>query len=239
MGKLETAKKVLGKKVSSLFNRNKDEEPDYTDKGLPLDIHIDSKISMSFIDLFQHKDDMKFVAPSDECYIKSYGKFDIATSVGYRFYFENDCRNYVLQIVVDEHDEIEECRLFFVNQEFFLTSQSSHDEWLDSSEGNIGWWCYPPTDDEENPEYVRVWCEDSDDNRVDPIEYSETMYLDRVGEKKKSINHRAFLYGKWIDDKETLAEFCLLTAKEYSDDSIELEIMCGVDVNPLGIKILF
>lgn len=244
MSKLHQVQSVFRVKINaiikwfkSLFKR-KEIEPEFKDKGLPLGLHIDGKISINMIDLFVHLDKLKFVPPSEDCYIKSYGTFKIATSIGYRFYMESGNGNYILLIVTDQDGVIEECKILGNSDSFFLTSKNSFDEWL-GDKGNIGWWCYPPTEVEDDAEYMRVWCEDSDDDRVDPIEYSETIYRDRMGTKIENVDHRAFLYGKWIDEESDVAEFCLLSAKEYLDESIEVEKMYGVNLSSILIKILF
>ena len=236
MGSFHIFKAVAAKKAGSLkdaFRAKKKSEP--VDRNLPFDIHIDGNISLDTVPFLIHGDKLAMERPGKACRVTAYGRIGMDGTTIHRFYLQDaadEDRTALLQVVVDG-DSVAECRLFSSLDEVCPDSRDEWAFWLDEEEGYIGWSAF---EDKKARVFDRIWG-DEDEPRTAPVEFTETVYLDRFGEKTLTVSHAAMLYGRWVDEETEMAEFVMLSAEEHSDETALVQILAGIDINPGSIKV--
>lgn len=207
------------------------------DKKLPFDIHIGSSIKFDQSPYIVYSGKLKISSPGESCIVAAYGKIELDASLVHRFYLydnDNEENTSILQIIVDEDNSgVEECRLFKSEDEIFPDDQEEWAFWLDEEEGYIGWNIFQ--DKKENI-YDRIWGKE-DTERIEPVCFSETVFLDKYGENVSLVENTAMLYGRWIDEANEMAELILISAEESGNDSALVQIYAGIDILPESFNV--
>lgn len=237
MGAWHIFKAVAAKKAGefkSSITRNKSKEK--VDGSLPFGIRLNSNISLDQTHFIVYENEFNMKAPGKSCIVDAYGKADIFGSVVHRFYLtdtENEDNQSMLQVVTsnqagESEPKIEECRLFKTLDEIFPQNEDEWEFWLDDVDGYIGWHIF---EDKNQTQYQRVWGDD-DRDRIPPVSFSETVYFDPQGDDTTIIDSTTMLYGRWINEEDSVAELLLLSTEESKDDEALVHIYTGVDLIP-------
>jgi hypothetical protein len=219
--------------VKSVFASRKSGSP--VDKNLPLGLHLQGKVELDATRFTLYGDRLLTTFPGREHIIAAYGRVPFGDAVLHRFYLqgEDDAQS-MLEILVDSGGGLQECRLFRTLDEIMPEDSEEWGFWLAREDGSIGWSAFQTRD---GVLFDRAW-DDAAANRVMPFDLSETLYLDSAGEKVLTVNHQAMLYGRWADEEDEIAEYALLSAEDQGDEAF-VHIQVGVDINPMGIKVLY
>ena len=222
-----------GAEVKSVFTSRKSGKP--VDRNLPLGLHLQGKIELEATRFTLYGDRLLTEFPGREHLIEAYGRVPFGDGVLHRFYLqgENDTQS-MLEILVDAKEALQECRLYRTLDEVMPESSDEWGFWLAPEDGSIGWSAFETRD---GVLFDRAW-DDAAADRVAPFELTETLYLDSAGEKTLTISHQAMLYGRWADEEDEIAEYVLLSAEDQGEEAF-VHIQVGVDVNPMGIKVLY
>ncbi len=238
MGSWHIFRAIASKKagdVKGFLKKKKQSEP--VDKKLPFNIHIGSSIKFDQSPYIVYGDRMNMKSPGKNCIVAAYGKIDLGGSKVHRFYLydnDNEENTSILQIVFDEdNSELEECRLFKSQDEIYPKDEDEWGFWLDEEDGSIGWHAFQ--DKSENV-FERVWGNE-DSERIDPVCFSETVFLDKYGENVSSIENTSMLYGRWIDEDNEMAELAFISVEESDDESALIQIYTGIDIMPESFNV--
>lgn len=209
------------------------------DKDLPLGLRINGMVDVSQVDFILGGDDLKVKYPGTGNIVSSYGYFSMGQSNVRRFYFDSSNGLYMLQVVTDRNNVVEECKLFMPYDEVFPDDWGF---WLADGDGYIGLDTFQLKDGTqyyrvwENEEAMRIVEEDDQGNRltrIPPAEFLETIYLDSYGEQTETVKYDSMLYGRHVT--EEIAEFLLVSAVEEQDGA-SVQIMVGIELQPVSIK---
>ncbi len=229
-------KAVAAKKtgdLKGLFAGKKRQES--VDRDLPLGLHIGSKITLDETAFLLHGMDFKFDFPGKEQLVRAYGRIELSGPVAHRFYLESETEaQSLLELVTDAQGNLEETRLFSSLDTVYPQDAEEWDFWLNPSDGSIGLSCFETKD---GTAYDRAWGE-GEPPYEPPVEFGETVYLDCHGETRTEVKHAAMLYGRWISEADDLAEYTLLSAEEHADGAC-VQILVGIDFNPMGITLIY
>jgi hypothetical protein len=213
---------------------------DRVDKDLPLGIRMSGIVEIPQVDFILGGDQLKIKHPGDANVVISYGHFPVGDSVVRRFYLDASGIVYMLQIVTDRTNTVEECKLFMPYDEII---PDDWEFWLGERDGYIG---YEIFDIKDGTRYFRVWDSDrktvveQDDQgnqitRIPPMEYIETVYLSPWGEESETVKYDSMLYGRQVN--ENLDEYLLLSAVSEKDGA-SVQIMVGIELQPASIKVI-
>ena len=219
--------------VKGLFGKSNKKE--LVDKHLPLGLHVDGKVALDDVPFIINGPKFKTSFPGRDMEVAAYGVFNAGGATVHRFYLKG-MNEAMIQIVVNEDGEMEESRLFVSIDEVYPQSKEEWGVWLADGDGLIGWNGFQHKDDESI--FNRAW-DESGDEWVEPVTFSETVYLDRYGDKQVTLHHAAMLYGRWIDGGEETAEYTLVSAEEHPDGKALVHIMCGIDYDPGFINVVY
>lgn len=240
---LQLFKKMAAKKAEELkdaFSRAGQRER--IDKNLPLNLRISALVEISEVDFLLGSDDIKIRHPEGRGAVAAYGVSQVFRSTVHKFYLDfQDDQDYLLQIVVGENQEIEECKLFWSADTVY---PDDWDFWLNENNGYIG---YSVFDTPDKTRYYRVWenpgaekvVEEGEDSaritRVPPVDFSETLNFDSNGEKTEIVKHSAMLYGRHANDK--VDEYLLVSVDEYADTAF-VHLLIGLELNPTSLEVI-
>jgi len=221
-----------GAEVRSAFSSRKGAP---MDRNLPLGLHLQGKIELEVTRFTLYGDRLLTVFPGREQLVIAYGRIPFGDGVLHRFYLqgEQDAQS-LLEILVDPKGAIQDCRLFRTLDEVTPNDSEEWGFWLDPQDGSIGWSAFETRD---GVLFDCAW-DDADADRVAPFELQETVYLDSAGQQTVTVDHQAMLYGRWADEEDEVAEYVLLSAEDQ-DETAFVHIQVGVDVNPMGIKVVY
>lgn len=209
------------------------------DRDLPLGLRINGIVDVSQVDFILGGDDLKVKYPGTGNIVSSYGSFSLGRSDVKRFYFDSSNGVYMLQVVVDRNQAVEECRLFMPYDEVYPDDWGF---WLAEADGYIGLDTFQLKDGTiyyrvwENEEAMTIVEEDDEGNRltrIPPVEFLETIYLDSYGEQSETVKYDSMLYGRHVT--EEVNEFLMVSAVEESDGA-SVQIMVGIELQPVSIK---
>ncbi|VFQ45688.1 DUF2491 family protein [Desulfoluna butyratoxydans] len=235
MGVFNLFKAVAGKKMDTAKETFTKGNKEPVDTQLPLQIHLGSSLALDTTPFLIHGEAITQPRPGAESVVVGYGRIDLDGSVAHRFYLEStddpEAKS-MLQMV--EGDGIEECRLFACLGEVYPESEEEWAFWIGDEDGYIG---LPAFEDKKGNLYDRAWGDG--EGRMDPNEFSETLFLDRFGDKTVSLDHAAMLYGRWIDEASEMAEYILVSREENTDGSALVRISTGIDVIPESISVKY
>jgi hypothetical protein len=234
-------KRIGLKKVDELKESLHTSNLERIDKDLPLGLRFNGIVEIPQVDFILGGSELKIKHPGDSNTVLSYGACQIGRSTVRRFYLDAPGGIYVLQIVTDSQNAIEECKFFMPYDEVY---PEDWDFWLSDKDGYIGLDVFQTKD---GTQYSRVWDNpdartvvEQDDQgkqmtRIPPVEFLETVYLDSFGEKKESVKYDSMLYGRHIN--ENVDEYLLLSAVNDKDGA-SVQIMVGIELEPASIKVI-
>ncbi|MCX5862696.1 MAG: DUF2491 family protein [Desulfomonile sp.] len=211
------------------------------DKDFPLGIRFNGILEIPEVDFILGGIDLKIKRPDSAEVVTSYGTFTVGGSTVHRFYMLSSETIYLLQIVSDARQTIEECKFFMAYDEIY---PEDWDFWLSEKDGYIGLGIFQTKD---GTQYFRVWEnqdaesvveEDDPGNRltrIPPVQFIETIYMDPYGEKTETVKYDSMLYGRRVND--AVDEYLLLSAvNETSGASVQ--IMVGIELEQASIKVI-
>jgi hypothetical protein len=136
---------------------------------------------------------------------------------------------------------IEECKLFMPYDEIYPEDWGF---WLAEQDGYIGLNIFDTKNSVrffrvwENPEATRIVESDgagAQIDRIPPVRFVETLYLDPFGEKTETLNYESMLYGRNVS--ENVDEYLMLSAVDESDGA-SVQIMVGIELAAPSIKVI-
>ncbi|MEI7448122.1 MAG: DUF2491 family protein [Desulfomonile sp.] len=220
------------------FQKNRTER---VDKDLPLGIRFNGIVEVPEVDFILAENDLKIRCPRTGEVVLSYGNFPLGRSNVHRFYMESEDRIYMLQLVNDAKQLIEECKLFMLYDEIYPEDWGF---WLSEKDGYIGLGMFQT---KEGTQYFRVWEnedaesvveEDDKGNkltRIPPVQFIETVYLDPYGEQTETVKYDSMLYGRHVN--ENVDEYLLVSAVNEKQGA-SVQIMVGIQLEPASLKII-
>jgi len=234
-------KRIGLKKIDDAKDAYKKASLERIDKDLPLGIRIDGIIDIPEVDFILGGDALKVKHPGSGNVISSYGTFPVGDSKIHRFYFSGKDVIYMLQIVTDRQNGIEECKLFMPYDEIYPDDWNF---WLAERDGYIGYEIFQTKD---GMQYFRVWGSDEEAvvveedqqgnqiTRIAPFEFLETIYLTPYGDQSETVKYDAMLYGRHVNDN--VDEYLLVSAVNDKEGA-SVQIMVGVELQPASIKVI-
>jgi len=230
-------KRILQKKIGNAGGSPRPFGGSRVDANLPLGIRIRGIVEIPQVEFILGGDLLKVKYPGYSNVVQFYGSTVMGQSTIHRFYLDSLENTYLLQIVTDGSGKVEECKLFMVLDEVFPQNTDEWAFWLAEEDGYIGLNVFQTKD---QVEYERVWGGDSAEvqagiNRVHPLEFLETVYLDPHGEEAKTIKWDSMLYGRHVNDQ--VNEYLLLSAIQDQDEAA-VQIMVGLEINPDSLKVM-
>jgi len=240
---LQLFRKMASKKVEELKGAFSGDRPgERIDKDLPLNLRINGFVEISEVDFLLGSDDIKIRHPEGRGMVAAYGVAKVFRSTVHKFYLDfQDDQDYLLQIVVGENQDIEECKFFWCADTVY---PDDWDFWLNENTGYIG---YSVFDTPDKTRYYRVWENPGAEKvvekgeggdritRVPPVDFSETLYFDSNGKKTEIVNHSAMLYGRHAN--ENVDEYLLVGLNEYADTSF-VQVLIGLELNPNSLDVI-
>ncbi len=240
---LELLKKMASRKAEELRGAfSSGGQGERIDKNLPLNLRINGLVEVSEVDFLLGGDDIKIRHPKGRGTVAAYGVATIFGSTVHRFYldFETD-QDYLLQIVVGDNQDIEECKLLWSADTVY---PEDWDFWLNGNDGYVG---YSIFDTPDKTRYYRVWEDPGAEKvveegeggeritRVPPVEFSETLYVGSNGDKTQIVKHSVMLYGRHANDK--VDEYLLVGLDEYPDTAF-IHLLIGLEINPASLDVI-
>jgi len=240
---LQLFKKIASKKAEDLKDAfSKGRQGERIDKNLPLDLRISALVEISEVDFLLGSDDIKIRHPEGKGVVAAYGVAKVFRSTVHRFYLDfQDDKDYTLQIVLGENQDIEECKFFWSADTVY---PEDWDFWMNENNGYIG---YSEFDTPDKTRYYRVWENPGAEKvleqgeggeritRVPPVQFSETLYFDSTGEKTETVKHSAMLYGRHANDN--VDEYLLVGLDEYADTAF-IHLLIGLELNPGSLNVI-
>ena len=207
------------------------------DKNLPLGLRVRGMVEVPIVDFVLGGDDLKVRHPGTRNTIVAYGSSSLGGATVHRFYLETADDIYALQVVADNKNEIEECKLFMPLDEVYPETPEDWDFWLSPEDGSIGLDAFQTKD---GILFDRVWAGggqtgSGEVDRVAPVEYTETVYHDPSGNDWESITYLSMLYGRHVNER--VDEYLLVSAVE-EEDGAAVQIMAGLGIDP-GSLVVF
>lgn len=240
---LQLLKKMASKKAGELRDAfSGDTQGEGIGKNLPLNLRMNALVEISEVDFLLGNDDIKIRHPKGRGVVAAYGTAKIFRSIVHRFYLDfQDDQDYLLQIVVGENQEIEECKFFWSADTVY---PDDWDFWLNEDTGYVG---YSVFDTSDKTRYTRIWENPGAEKvvdegeggeritRVPPVDFTETLYVDANGEKTEIVKHSAMLYGRHANDK--VDEYLLVGLDEYADTAF-IHLLIGLELNPSSLEVI-
>jgi hypothetical protein len=234
-------KKIGQKKVDDFRQSSGKSFSDKIDKDLPLGLRFNCLIEFPEVDFILAGADLLIKYPGSSCSVVSYGKFPVGDSMLHRFYLDTSEGPYMLQIVADSKKIIEECKLFMPYDEIYPDDWGF---WLAEQDGYIGLSIFDTKSSVrffrvwENPEATRIVESNTDGatiDRIPPVRFVETIYLDPFGEKTETVTYETMLYGRHVN--ESVDEYLMISAVDESDGA-SVQIMVGLELASPSIKVI-
>ncbi|MCX5874216.1 MAG: DUF2491 family protein [Deltaproteobacteria bacterium] len=234
-------KKIGQKKVDDYRESFGKSFSDRIDRDLPLGLRFNCLVEVPEVDFILAGADLLTKYPGTGCSVVSYGKFPVGDSMLHRFYLDSSAGPYMLQVVADSKKVIEECKLFMPYDEIYPEDWGF---WLAEQDGYIGLNVFDTKNSVrffrvwENPEATRIVESDGAGTQIDripPVRFVETLYIDPFGEKTETLNYESMLYGRNVS--ENVDEYLMISAVDESDGA-SVQIMVGVELAAPSIKVI-
>ena len=233
-------KAVVKSKKDKLFEKE-DKRP-LLDTELPLGIRIGSKVSFETTPFVIHSN-LLMSAPSGDFIVSAWEEMELSEDTKcHRFFLtsekESD-RNVMLQAVV-EKSTVNECKLFDVYDEITPSCDDEWEFWLDDETGAIGRANFGiDPDNGDHVDFYRdgAWA-DSEEERIYPFEFSGLVRTHSKDDDPSSLSHQMMMYGRHIDEREDMAEYCLLSLDEGAELAV-IAIYVGIDISNSGIIVKY
>ena len=167
---LQLLKKMASKKAGELRDAfSGDRQGEGIGKNLPLNLRMNALVEISEVDFLLGNADIKIQHPTGRGAVAAYGVAKIFRSTVHRFYLDfQDDQDYLLQIVVGENQDIEECKLFWSADTVY---PDDWDFWLNENTGYVG---YSVFDTSDKTRYYRIWENPGAEKAVEEGEGGET-----------------------------------------------------------------
>ena len=190
-------------------------EPVKTKEFVPFDLIVGSYLKLDTNSHIIYRSKCKL---PDTHTVTAIGKSKVGDSTVFRIYISD---YYFLQIITNDANQIEECRIFYLKDTVYPSTALSWKEWLEEGVGLIGKLEFKF----DNEFYLRMssWADD-DLDWVPPVTFTETI-------GNKTITHQAMAYGRWLNEDKRVAEF-LLVSSDSMTSSESINIYIGIDINP-------
>lgn len=223
--------KVIAEKKKEQLKRffSPEKPPQPIDEGLPFNIFVGSTLVVSEIPFLLGADQLTIKHPEGENIVHAFSKTAFDSSLMYRFYVGmGSDAEHVIQIITGEKGVVEEFRLFRTYAEVFPESENEWDFWIGEADGSIG---LKQFQDRDGKLFERLWSR-SDDPRVAPVQFNETINLDRYGQDYINVKHGAMLYGRVAVETQELSlnEYMLLSFEAHGEKDNKIHIMSGIDL---------
>ena len=203
------------------------------DSDLPLGLRLNCTVAIPDVDFILAGNDLLTRYPGPDCSVVSYGMFPVGESMLHRFYLVSSEGPYMLQIVADSKNVIEECKLFMPFDEIFPGDWGF---WLAEQDGYIGLSIF---DTKSSVRFFRVWANPDATrivesnasgvtvDRIPPVRFVETIYLDPFGAKTETVTYETMLYGRHVT--ASVDEYLMISAVDESDGA-SVQIMVGLEL---------
>lgn len=213
------------------------------DLTTPLGVRVGGMVSINSPDFILADGKLKIRGPQEDLYVTSYGQFFASGYKGHRFYMSAGDTLYMLQIMVDEKDQIDECKLFTLLDEIM---PPDWDFWLNDNNGSIG---LSEFDLPDGTKYYRAWENEMEQkvvcdqvgqattiNHIPPVEIRESVYMDPYGDRVESIDHMTMLYGRVV--VEGIDEYLFVEVFNQNNKA-SVQVTVGIPLGITDIKVLF
>ncbi len=234
-------KKIGQKKIDEVKGSFQKDWGDRIDKDLPLGLRMNGMVDVPEVDFILAGADLKVKHPKESLVVASIGVIPVGDSKLHRFYLNSSQGIYVLQVLADKNQAIEECKFYMPYDEVY---PDDWDFWLSKTDGYIGFSVFQTKD---GTSYERVWEdagaetvieEDEHGNRltrIPPVPLYEVVYMDPFGQQRETVRYESMLYGRHVNDQ--VDEFLLVSSVEESDGA-SIQIMAGIELGPASIKVI-
>jgi hypothetical protein len=234
-------KRIGLKKVDEVKESYQKMGAERIDKNLPLGIRINGIVEIPEVDFILGGNDLKIKYPGSSNIVSSYGYFPVGDSKVHRFYLDAGETIYLLQVVLDRQQAIEECKLFMPYDELF---PDDWDFWLAERDGYIGYEIFQTKD---GVQYFRVWGSDEEPTvvaqdeqgnqitRISPFEFIETIHTNPYGDQTETVKYDSMMYGRHVN--ENVDEYLIVSAVNERDGA-SVQIMVGIELQSASIKVI-
>lgn len=214
------------------------------DLKLPLGLRFNCLVEIPEVDFILAGEELEIKHPGSDNSVISYGNFPVGESMVHRFYLNHPEKVYMLQVITDSRQIVEEVKLFMSYDEVFPQDTNAWDFWLGDEDGYIGLNVFDTRNAKryfrvwENPDALRVVEQDASGNqinRIPPVSFFEDLRLDPYGKNSETIKYDSMLYGRNID--ENVDEYLLVSAAQERDGA-SVQIMVGIPLEPASIKVI-
>ncbi len=214
------------------------------DLNLPLGLRFNCLVEIPEVDFILAGDELEIKHPGLSNSVISYGNFPVGTSLVHRFYLNHPEHVYMLQVITDSRQIVEETKLFMSYDEVFPQDSESWDFWLSDSDGYIGLNIFETKNSKryfrvwENPDAIRVLEQDASGNqinRIPPVSFLEDLRLDPYGKSSETVKYDSMLYGRNVN--ENVDEYLLVSAAQDREGA-SVQIMVGIPLEPASVKVI-
>lgn len=237
-------RKVGLKKIDDIKDSLSKATGERIDLNFPLGLRFNCLVEIPEVDFILAGDELEIKHPGASNSVISYGNFPVGESMVHRFYLDHLERVYMLQVITDSRQIVEEVKLFMSYDEVFPQDGEAWDFWLSDEDGYIGMNIF---ETKNAKRYFRVW-ENSDAlrvleqdasgnqiNRIPPVSFLEDLRLDPYGKNSETVKYDSMLYGRNVDDN--IDEYLLVSAAQERDGA-SVQIMVGIPLEPASIKVI-
>ncbi len=227
--------------VKDSFSKMTDER---IDLDLPLGLRFNCLVEIPEVDFILAGEELEIKHPGPSNSVISYGNFPVGDSLVHRFYLDHPNNVYMLQVITDSRQIVEEVKLFMSYDEVFPQDDESWDFWLSDNDGYIGLNVFDTKNGKryfrvwENPDAARILEEDDSGNqinRIPPVSFLENVCLDSFGKNSETVKYDSMLYGRNVN--ENVDEYLLVSAAQERDGA-SVQIMVGIPLEPASIKVI-
>jgi hypothetical protein len=207
---------------------------------LPLGLNLNSVVQLRTFDFIPNGCELKIKQPVSPMPVSAYGAIQIEQSILHRFYLESEHSVYVIEMLTDNENTIQECKLFMVYVQIY---PGDWDTWLSDYEGSIGLGVFMTEDETlyfriwENEDEQTVLEEDEDGYQltwIPPVQLEEIVCFASHGREPETVYYYSMLYGRQVT--KYIDEFLLLSAADENKGA-SVKIMVGIRLDPASIKV--
>jgi hypothetical protein len=206
-------------------------------KALPLGLTLNSVVQIPTFDFIPNGCELKIKQPVTPIPVSAYGAIPIEQSILHRFYLGSEDSVYMIEVVTDDENTIQECKLFMVYEQIY---PADWDTWLSDHEGSIGLGVFMTKDETL---YFRIWQNEDEQTVLEeedgyqltwiPPQLEEIVCFASHGRDPETVYYYSMLYGRQVT--ECIDEFLLLSAADENRGA-SVKIMVGIELDPASIK---
>jgi hypothetical protein len=223
------------KQLDGIISGAKPPEP--VDRNLPLGLYIGASVDLDATPFILGGAALKITPPGERNTVEAFSRINFAGNTLYRFYLKSmpGDQESMLQLAVNKDGEVDECRLFRAFDQVYPRLVEEWAFWLDEKEGYIGWPVFETKDDQT--QYPRVWAA-NDPNHMPGFKFSETIFMDRFGQQRETVNHTTMLYGRMINETHKIVEYMMVGAESHGSDQALINVLVGIDMMAQVLKVI-